>query len=1145
MSSFQQHHQALTQSLDNSLGQIPSEYKKDSFSHIPIVAKSLSDPQKKLQKLDQYISILEDSVDEITNVHYREFNQSIRNFSRSVDKVDDCCVRVNQMVLDLDRCESLLQSRADDLSQLYGSYLQHSECLRILKMIEEVREVPKSLRKAIDTKHYLYAAEQVIKYTECLRKEELNGVRGLVDIRSEIDSFRDKLPEVLVQELNAFCYSTTSCINGSTSNQLNSDRNAAGNRRSSGETDVSNGLADSVVGTHMSDTRDSYDDDASPVSTTDDFTQSSGGDRVNSLLKEQQASRMRRLSRMSSNASSDTSGRTSGRRIMGPPDDFVIDNDLSSNPQADTSYFISMVIEALDKLNMLQDAQSSLIQDLQENIRQLIENPSPSEFKVQFSESEQYWRLIHSDTTTKDNSKRARQQTEPLKMLLKQLFDKLLVVISNFKYVIQKITRKLSSSASTKSQRKRSISSQMSRSVLTKIKDSIRLKVNALRTEQITNAEKKRSANMIIILEQLSKKLEESQVDGMLVKDIPDMFWNIAKAKLSNKAHHMLDDSDINSYSEEFRAILNEALTSNPKLLTLSHIWNTMQLEVQAILVDLLHARVTHNSDQDKQDISNPNQKLEIRFKFGSNIDANDGSAANPDDRTAQTTNSLCKPLTDVFLFSPYNLIHIYKTLINFMNSAEEVDMSCKSAILVSYIEMEVIPDILMQRVEKDYLGELNDMLDSPESFQPNASLKQIHSLISKDITSIGTLKESTSHLPLLKSVVSLSEWMADLVSYSASMPSHRTDFFNIIDILLRKFYDWCKSKIESSVAGTYAMECLWGPKSEVLDILQKDPAWMKLNHMPTGGSALKVEAQEDAFKQNMNQLVDQPLQERQEISKHLLISNSTDTILLADLMVGLRPKQIAPEEVENTLSKLKDRRRRGAVLHSKKYAKTLNNGTASPSLGSPLSPLSPHHEKRRTSLDKYVNKYIQLAHQTLFALKIDLRARCVIYLLPIREGNYFLEEEVAEPESFIQNFNKDLKRFEECVEMYMPRQKLFYLLHRLSTLIGQIFISSLPKCIQWRFNDKGVKKIQKNIQALQQNLINMIHSHSDTEETLDQDAFAKGHKYYDLLLLAPKEVYQAYVEDVELHEKPTFTLKEYTAVLETETHKHSRDSKY
>jgi len=68
-------------------------------------------------------------------VNYKGFNKSIRNFSDILHNLNSANEQVTKLSSDISSCQELLASRSDDLAQLYSTYLQHSEFLKILNLV--------------------------------------------------------------------------------------------------------------------------------------------------------------------------------------------------------------------------------------------------------------------------------------------------------------------------------------------------------------------------------------------------------------------------------------------------------------------------------------------------------------------------------------------------------------------------------------------------------------------------------------------------------------------------------------------------------------------------------------------------------------------------------------------------------------------------------------------------------------------------------------------------------------------------------------------------------------------------------------------------------------------------------------------------
>ena len=107
----------------------------------------------------------------------------------------------------------------------------------------------------------------------------------------------------------------------------------------------------------------------------------------------------------------------------------------------------------------------------------------------------------------------------------------------------------------------------------------------------------------------------------------------------------------------------------------------------------------------------------------------------------------------------------------------------------------------------------------------------------------------------------------------------------------------------------------------------------------------------------------------------------------------------------------------------------------------------------------------------------------------------------------------------------YLPKSKVLYLFHRISTLIANLLIEYLP--IMKKFSEQGIKKIKRNIFALQQNITNIVVAK-------DMNWNDSVRRYYDLLNLTQKELIEKVSEN-----KKYFTFDQYKQLFLIETPYH------
>jgi hypothetical protein len=229
------------------------------------------------------------------------------------------------------------------------------------------------------------------------------------------------------------------------------------------------------------------------------------------------------------------------------------------------------------------------------------------------------------------------------------------------------------------------------------------------------------------------------------------------------------------------------------------------------------------------------------------------------------------------------------------------------------------------------------------------------------------------------------------------------------------------------------------------------------------------------------------------------------------------------------------------------------------------------HFLDRFPRLKKFYEDFADLADRCLFTLKIDMRARCMFSIKEQLEkgASFFLEEVPSEPDDFVVHLNRDLQRVHEQLLPVLPAAPAgnLFLVAGLAELVCSVFRSAVrnmeapqvtnaparPLSVVHakevthfgaRFNQHGLQKIERDIFALQQNLIAMtgatmglfggcsLPGGPSTESGL-ATPFDRLRQYYKLLEIAdPQELFNMISE-----QGPEFSMEEYKAILMSETH--------
>lgn len=134
-----------------------------------------------------------------------------------------------------------------------------------------------------------------------------------------------------------------------------------------------------------------------------------------------------------------------------------------------------------------------------------------------------------------------------------------------------------------------------------------------------------------------------------------------------------------------------------------------------------------------------------------------------------------------------------------------------------------------------------------------------------------------------------------------------------------------------------------------------------------------------------------------------------------------------------------------------------------------------------------------------------------------VQESNYMCNSNAMDPDVNVNNLNKSLSSFEEIATACMGNYKFRYLFEGVGFLVSSILVSNVSDIK--RINQNGIKKMCRNIFAIQQNLTNITMSR---EGDLD-----RARQYYELLYSNSDEILTSIVE-----QGAKFSQREYADLL-------------
>ncbi|KAK3096041.1 hypothetical protein FSP39_022371 [Pinctada imbricata] len=375
------------------------------------------------------------------------------------------------------------------------------------------------------------------------------------------------------------------------------------------------------------------------------------------------------------------------------------------------------------------------------------------------------------------------------------------------------------------------------------------------------------------------------------------------------------------------------------------------------------------------------------------------------------------------------------------------------------------------------------------------------------------TQKELNVPRPLLTSTVTVDKNIQELRELMLDLPDYADQFLNMICNILKEYRDTCNSAYREIVQydsdERRIISAMWAKDDDISRFLRSLPSWRMLQ--PSEGQEISTECSEEEIK---------ALNSKEAL---ILISNLTSSEamipqqeIITDI-TQMRTIANVHESLEWFAGRMKQ-------FSTYLYARSGVTGLhARSGTGPDLTEYPPVSEKTLSSLKMLVKDFQDLAEVCLLLLHLEVRVHCFYFLLPVaKQSNYAGPIDDLDPDSNVLKLNKDLTGMEEVLQQSLQPKKFRYIFESLGFLVASILMNSIHYLK--KINENGIKKMCRNLFAIQQNLTNITMSR---EPDLDH-----ARQYYELLYINPDDVlssvaekgcqftYQEYSELIKLHHR-------------------------
>ncbi|CAB3976804.1 Exocyst complex component 4 [Paramuricea clavata] len=556
----------------------------------------------------------------------------------------------------------------------------------------------------------------------------------------------------------------------------------------------------------------------------------------------------------------------------------------------------------------------------------------------------------------------------------------------------------------------------------------------------------------------------------------------------------------------------SKEVAESTKLYTMEDVWSEIQFTIQVLLSDYLdiqnvqspHHPTPASFSESDMDISSffslkkkgaaPPRKIPLfRFEGSSSslsmntyIREKRQEAASPFSMSEEDPYGSQMYKTRPELLCPpsmKNITVIFRPVMKFVVTVEssinyEPKMRC---ILYQFIT-DYVKDVYVG--EKQY--EINQQIDSVT--KGNDGFK---TLVSASVT-----KKLEADRPLLKSTVLVEEMIQDLKGLMQSLPLYASKFMEMICAILNNYKETCYAAYKTIVKVTQSnsvspiISATWAKDDDISRLLRSLPNWTNL-HGHTKHRKKEIEENSEAIRM------------RNERESELLINNLGETVIKKNEVIlnsaDLKTLANLQESTEWLTGRIKS-------FASSLSAETTGINVLSPGSHEKLKvqDIPPISEDMLRILNNLGQDFQNLAEMCLLVLHLEIRCHCFYYLLQaLRQTSYVCSVESVDADTLVIQMNKDLIALEDIVATSLAPHKFKYMFEGLGHMMSSLIISAAPNIK--KINSNGVKKMSRNIFAIQQNLLNITQSR---EPDLD-----KARLYYDLLYKIPGDFLVVLVE--------------------------------
>ncbi|XP_064465893.1 exocyst complex component 4-like isoform X2 [Ornithodoros turicata] len=442
------------------------------------------------------------------------------------------------------------------------------------------------------------------------------------------------------------------------------------------------------------------------------------------------------------------------------------------------------------------------------------------------------------------------------------------------------------------------------------------------------------------------------------------------------------------------------------------------------------------------------------------------------------------------------NITYIFKPLMVFIEEVERVLKLEDGNHCSLYEHLVECVNIFLSHISNELENTIESATKSLETW--------------KVISEPETLKHYAAQRPLLQSAVCVDHSLQGLQELMQALPMYLGHFLNLASNILQSYKETSQAAyrgvVQPESEDKRIISATWAKDEDISRFLMSLPNWANLQHLKENKGSVDVEESPEEVRlrnKKESEILIRNLTGGMLIPQHEILSDVAQLRVLAQLQESLEWLSSRIQAVASCAVQLQQQKGLSPVA-SKAVAQEATPG---------VQDVTVH------TLKDLAKDFQEIADTCLLVLHLEVRVHCFYYLLPVTvQGNFASGVDNQEPDPEVTRLNKDLSAIDEAMTACLQQRKHRYIFEGLGHLIASILITSTSR-IQ-RVNENGIKKVCRNIFAIQQNITSIT---MNREVALDH-----ARQYFELFYHTPEDVLNLIVEH-----GSQFQEREYENVLQ------------